>query len=139
MSITLKRMLAGFIDHGVILIVISIPISIIYEANTKIPEYLFFVVGFSVYAALFFFRDLVFKNAGIGKKLLGIKIVDKINRKNPGCGKIILRNVILLPILSLELLLLIFNGERIGDILTKTIVIEKDKTAGIQGYGSPNP
>ncbi len=126
MSIVTRRILAALIDHAVILFIVCIPVQIIYDnAKNNIPLYLLFTIGIIAYAALFVCKDLVFKNSGIGKKLVNLVIVKKSGLEKVGYGRIVLRNVILLPLLSLEIILLIFNGERLGDILTNTMVVLK--------------
>ena len=86
------------------------------DAPTTILLYMF------ICGILFVFRDCVFKNASIGKKILKLKIVsetpDRLNAMT-----YILRAIplILLPI---ELLMLLKHNYRTGDRLSKTWIEE---------------
>ncbi len=131
----LKRILGFFIDWMIFFMVATI--LLLFGQNFKI-EYLlypsikmFYVIGIVLYAIWFIvyplFKDLIFKNASIGKKLFKLHIVDSKNEV-PRKSKMILRNITFF-IAPIEILLILLNnGIRLGDIIADTKVIAQKES-----------
>lgn len=122
MNNNVKRILAAFIDFIVILFLSSFSVCIVTlgKMNTtplSISSY------FISYVLLLIIKDFIFKNASIGKRIFKIKVV-KIDGTRLTLFDVLKRTLplILLPI---ELILMIINDKRMGDIWAKTLVIEK--------------
>lgn len=73
----------------------------------------------------FLLKDVIFGNASIGKKLLGLH-VESQNSEQVKRNNLILRNVTLLFFAPIECLIALFNsGIRLGDIIAQTRVNSK--------------
>lgn len=96
MSIFRKRVFANLIDsfiYGTIyaLVQISVPGFTNLVINSKIFVVIIFIP--------FFFRDILFRNASIGKKLLGISIYDR-NWKPPKIRTLVIRSFCTMTIVA---------------------------------------
>jgi uncharacterized RDD family membrane protein YckC len=123
-----KRLLAILIDH----IVGSLIFGIIFfsinldsfinptESNSMKPFETFnTILGFGM---IYYLLKDIFKGRSIGKRLFGLRVIDKNNNNNvPGIIRLMLRNLTIL-IWPIELLMLITTKRRIGDIIAKTNV-----------------
>lgn len=123
-----KRLLAILIDHilgtvifGIIFFSINLDSFIDpTESNSMKPFETFnTIIGFGM---IYYLLKDIFKGRSIGKRLIGLRVVD-INNTNdvPGKIRLVVRNITVL-IWPIELLILIFKHRRIGDIITKTNV-----------------
>lgn len=83
--------------------------------------FFFFVLSFFV---LFVFRNVIFGGRSIGKRLLGLYIVDKKTNELPSKQKLVIRNLFLF-IYPIDAIFLIVNKQSIGDMATETAVICK--------------
>lgn len=117
-----NRIIAMTIDYVIILLICQI--SLIIYASLK--EFNVFEATNSIIATvmiLTIFKDVVFKNASIGKKIMKIEI-RKEDDKIPPISTVILRNLTVI-IWPLECLLIVMRKKRIGDIICGTKVAEK--------------
>lgn len=127
MSIPLKRIIAGIIDHCISLYIAVMSIYIITEGTCRVTAATV-VMFLIVYLMTITFRDLVFKNASIGKKIMRLKITKKRSVSQSftitfGCCLIRgLTSVFLMPI---EIILLLSSGDRMGDSWSETVVISE--------------
>ena len=65
-----------------------------------------------------------FSGKSLGKKVLGIRVVDAQTNRPIGPGKSILRNLILLvPVMPLVEAFVLMQGQRLGDRIAKTRVV----------------
>ena len=71
---------------------------------------------------LILFRDNIFGNASIGKKLLKIKVV-KVNGEKINLITSLKRNILFF-LWPVEILLIITDNKRLGDMWAKTIVVK---------------
>ncbi len=118
-----KRIFAIVIDYLIILFICLIPLFIYAMANAfNVFEALNSVTSFSM--LLLILKDLPFKNASIGKRIMKIEI-RKENNEVPSICQIILRNITII-IWPIECLLILLKKKRIGDIICNTKVIEKN-------------
>jgi hypothetical protein len=70
---------------------------------------------------LFVFKDSLFKNASIGKKIMHIKVISLKGKF--GFKAMLIRGSTFL-MMAIELLLIILENKRIGDVWAKTAVVE---------------
>ena len=89
MKILRKRSIAYLIDVIIFAVIYHFTL---YRIIDKIPEFLIFLV-----ICPLFFRDIVFRNASIGKMMMGISIYDK-NWKKPSIWKLIKRSCLVITI-----------------------------------------
>jgi len=116
-----KRIIAMMIDYIIILVICHIPLIIYIElADFNIFEAIDSMI--SLVMILVIFKDLIFRNASIGKKIMKLEI-RKQDNKIPPIYAIILRNITV-SIWPLECILILMNKNRIGDMIFNTKVIE---------------
>lgn len=113
MMLKIRRILASGVDYYIIVLCIVI-LSFIIEQGLFVDC---IIVVFCI-----LFKDLMFRNQSIGKKLFKLK-VNTINGTTPNWGILILRNltVIIWPI---EIILILIYNRRITDFILKTQVVE---------------
>ena len=116
-----ERILALLIDFLIIMSICLIPL-IIYSIVTGIEAMNSYI---STVTLLILLKDLPFKNASIGKKIMKIE-VRKTNNQIPSIFIIIIRNITVC-IWLLECILLLMNKKRIGDWICDTKVVESKK------------
>lgn len=122
MNIKLKRLLAALIDYVCIFFVsMLISFAIMYR-GTMMSFALAVVTCIVIFGVLYVFRDFVFRNASIGKKLLKIHIVSE--KPQPLRLSTCICRAIPLLIFPIELLLVLKDNYRLGDMLSKTWVEE---------------
>lgn len=125
MQIQIKRLIAGIIDLYIICFISSFIVLIITLGKMDI----FLSVG--TYLITFFvqmvFKDMIFGNASIGKKIIKIKVVTMGQNGNINTGKlsalVCLKRAMPLILLPLELLLIITNNKRMGNMWANTTVV----------------
>lgn len=125
MNIITKRILASFIDWYLI----TLPVYFIWtfgiDALPTVDQLLPRTIIIAVLGASYFLlKDLVFRNASIGKKLLGLKIVDTNNEK-ASVKSVVLRNLVLLFLVQVEIICFFIDNEnrRLGDKWANTKVV----------------
>jgi uncharacterized RDD family membrane protein YckC len=81
------------------------------------------VIGFYL-----LFRDALFGRRSLGKRLAGLRVVDRVSKQPAGFGKLVLRNltvVTLVPlVIEFFLVLADHKGLRIGDRIARTQVVD---------------
>lgn len=127
----LKRLLAGLLDYCIINIICAYLSSWIFKDysvyySSKSESIRFLVLSVVIFMTFWTFKDCVFKNASIGKKLLQIKVV-YVDKENKGKIDILTHLKRSIPsILSIfELSLLLVGYNRLGDIWAKTTVVKE--------------
>ena len=126
-----KRILAGIVDYS-ILIVTTIFINSCSPGNIfwgRIEFDIMFFVDILYIIAYMVFKDLLFRNASLGKKIFGLIIVDSKTQSSPKVSVILLRNVMeIIPVLFWKDLLLVISGQtKIIDKELQTDVVLKTK------------
>ena len=129
-TLNIKREKAFFID----LLIISFAIissyiirlnyfkNLINNYNDNLYFWLNYSLSFSI-ALYFTFRDFIHRNASIGKKKLGICVVDKEGNKPSGL-QMFVRGSIQMGLWPIEIILFLLNKRQIAEMLTYTKVIE---------------
>lgn len=112
MTIFKRRIIAQIIDIILIAMISAlIPDSIPFPATITDACIVF----------LFLTKDMLFRNASIGKKIMKIIVLDKTNER-PSIGQLLIRNVTLLVLFWFELWQLKKGEVRLGDSLCDTYV-----------------
>lgn len=123
-----RRIVAGLIDWGIPAI-LSVFVAIGLLVSGK--AYFDMTCGFVVYTVVYFiyviFKDLTFRNASIGKRIMGICIVKKGSEEKASILDIIIRSaVVTIPIMVyVELFMILISGNRLADKWFDTTVVRK--------------
>lgn len=122
MKLTTRRFFAAFIDWTLIAFVGAIVLELLqftgFEPTMKSYITVFLIV------ILVFGKDIVFKNASIGKKIFRLRVVSSSDGTIPSMGRLILRNLPLIFIFAAELIMCCRNNtRRLGDVWAATEVI----------------
>ena len=124
MNVNIKRILASIIDFYIICFISSAGIGVLTLGEYSITPFSI-TIYLILYFSLLLVRDFVFKNASIGKRIFKLEVV-KTDGTKLIIADIIKRNIPIIVFLPVELLLLIVNYNRIGDIWAKTSIVYND-------------
>lgn len=120
---TLQRIVAAFAD----LFLISLMCVIILRLTNEDV----YLIAFIVLTLLFPFRDIFFGGRSIGKRLLRLVIIntDEENcfEKKVPIGRMLLRQVIFIFFGFIEIIILLITGKTLGDRVSKTAVVSKNR------------
>ncbi len=121
-----RRIVAFYIDmivYGFVIAMVGVPLLmlIFHLFVGGIIRNVFINIYYIVFFVIFSFKDLLYKNASIGKKILHLKVVTDDN-KIP-CKKIIILRNILDFIWPVNFIVLIISGKKIEDWFFKTNVV----------------
>lgn len=125
-----KRLLASTIDMLIYLYLIRY---ILFFIRFNILEYplnqdLWSCLDYTLCCLYFLLKDFVFRNASIGKRILGLKVVMKDGTKVKWYI-LILRNIFYYPVLMFfDFLLIVLFNTRICDLILKTTVCETNNS-----------
>ncbi len=118
------REIALSIDMLIVMMCVTIPDIAIFDHSGVSPErtYILMLIAMSV----MIFRDALGKS--IGKKILGLEIVNYKNKCRPKRIQLILRNITSF-IMPLEFIFVLFRSDRrrIGDLIAGTEIIRKSE------------
>lgn len=116
-----KRLVALLIDFILYMVLFNILCNEYFIYNISLfnlflkPKFIFCIV-------LFFLKDLFFRNASIGKKIMKLEVRTS-SGEIPSKLVMILRNITIL-IWPIEILLIVLLNNRIGDMIFKTVVFD---------------
>ena len=121
-----RRIVAFYIDilvYGFVIIMVAVPslMLIFYLFVGGMIRNVFMDIFYIVFFVFFSFKDLLYKNASVGKKILHLKVVTD-DSKIP-CKKIIILRNILDFIWPVNFIILIISGKKMEDWLFKTNVV----------------
>lgn len=121
-----RRIVAFYIDilvYGFVIIMVVVPLlMLIFNLFVgDIVRNVFVNVFYIIFFIIFSFKDLLYKNASVGKKILHLKVVTD-DSKIP-CKKIIILRNILDFIWPVNFIILIISGKKMEDWLFKTNVV----------------
>ena len=119
-KIIFKRLIACIID---ILIVYVLPFSIYIVYTKAVPSSWPTVIFFLSYLLLCLFRDCFWNKKSIGKRIMGLRIINEAANEPARFAALILRNLPVLFIPQIELILICVKNKRIGDFLAGTAVV----------------
>ena len=123
-----KRIIASMIDWGIIIILAGILSVILPSYQIYDFEIIKIIINLLVISIYISFKDLLFRNASLGKAIVGLRIVKINNKERVSIYSVIMRNVVLLiPIIWwLEFYKVVKNQTiRQADIWFKTQVVTK--------------
>ena len=119
----IKRCVSAYLDVMIIGSISQIIIILLTKFDIrKIFENFYAYLLFGLF--LFLLKDLVFRNASIGKRALNLEIL-KSDNTVPSISTLILRNIFVL-LWPIDAILILANKRKIGDIIFKTKVVEKE-------------
>ena len=121
MNDKIKRVLAAIIDFYIICFLSSAFICVFTLGEFSITPF-FIIVYLIISLLLLLFKDFMFKNTSIGKRIFKLKVA-KTDGTNLMIVDVIKRNIPIIILLPVEALLLIINNRRIGDIWAKTSIV----------------
>ena len=114
-----RRILAWILDWSVISLAVAVPLML--ELPSSLHP-LFLVCGAVGALACFICRDWLLGGRSIGKRILGLSVVDRQTGEPVTGGKLVLRNLFLF-IYPVDGGFLLFSGRSIGERTTGTAVI----------------
>ena len=122
----IRRIVAFYIDmlvYGFVIIMVVVPLlMLIFNLFVgDIVRNVFVNVFYIIFFISFSFKDLLYKNASVGKKILHLKVVTE-NNEIP-CKKVIILRNILDFIWPINFIVLIISGKKIEDWFFKTNII----------------
>ena len=133
MTLKIRRLLAVYIDFITAVVVSTVVTNIVTLGNFNAPRSFFMqILSIVIYLLLVIsyivIKDILFKSASLGKKILGIKIIDD-NGSDVLKRKILIKrnleNLIVFPLYIIDVLL---NNQSKGDKKYKTKVININKS-----------
>lgn len=113
-----KRFVAMIIDQYIVAFIFCLFVLILYRDIEALIEKIDLYILLAM--ILMLFKDLIFRNASIGKKLMGIEIRN-IDGSIPSILTLIIRNITII-IWPIEAIMIIMCDKKIGDIIFKTDV-----------------
>ena len=122
MDLKIRRFAAMAIDYVVMLFVSMMLVALVTLGSLEVNG-LSLCAFFGSYILMVIFKDLIFKNQSVGKRIVKLKIVSVLPDKKIKVGTLILRSIpmVLFPI---EFFLIIGNYNRLGDLLANTSVVD---------------
>ncbi len=131
MSLKSKRVVAAMLDHYFCVTLVVIIFGIIgavardvFNLNIKeMASIITTAVYFVGVLAFYFLKDLLFKNASLGKRIMKLEIVKKDGTQFTFVDCV--KRMLPVALCVIEIYLLFSNDERLGDSWAKTAVVEK--------------
>jgi len=127
-GVKFRRMVAWIIDwnlSGIIALVFA-PILMACLSDPAYTNKSLIIVGMLLvilsYPVSFVLRDVIFGGRSVGKRIMGLVVLDKQTGLPPKAGKRILRNLFLM-ILQVDAIILLVTGATLGDRAANTVVI----------------
>ena len=121
----IKRILAGIVDFYLACFFSSAIIGFLTLGKFSVTPFTISIY-LILYCLLQLFRDLIFENASIGKRIFKLKVV-KIDGTKLTIVDMVKRNMPIIVLVPVEVLLILFDNRRIGDIWAKTLVVYNDR------------
>jgi len=88
----------------------------------------FVYIALGVIGFYLLFRDIIFGNRSLGKRMAGLRVVDRYSKKTAGVGARLLRNLTIVTVapIIIEMILVMASskGLRMGDHMSKTQVVD---------------
>ncbi len=131
MSLKSKRVVAAMLDYYFCVMLVVIISGIIgavardvFNLNIKeMASIITTAVYFVGVLAFYFLKDLLFKNASLGKRIMKLEIVKKDGTQFTFVDCV--KRMLPVALCVIEIYLLFSNDERLGDSWAKTAVVEK--------------
>lgn len=107
-----------------------------------------FFLTILLYPVLFILRDVIFGRRSLGKRLLGLIVIDRQTGEVAKPSKRIFRNLFL-PLMQIDVFVMLFSGSSVGDRVAGAAVItvkdlyyredEENEVEKINSYKAPSP
>lgn len=129
-SVKLRRILAWIIDWNIIgfstLTFTSLVASILFNNQTEFSaaQFIALLVCILAYPICFMLRDLIFGGRSLGKRIVGLVVLDIQTGDKPKWWQLLLRNLFLI-IFQVDLIIMLVRGRSIGDSAFHTVVVPK--------------
>lgn len=129
-SVKWRRILAWVIDWNIIgfsVILLATFVSVAFDSmfsansQTKALVLMFVIL---LYPVCFALRDLIFGGRSLGKRIMGLVVLDRQTGMQANAGKCALRNLFLF-ILHIDAIFMLASGTTIGDRAAHTVVVRK--------------
>ncbi len=150
-----KRLIAALIDWNIVgfsaIIVLSM-FTIIYQKfiseNNQIVLFALTII-LLMFPVGVILRDFIFAGRSLGKRIMGLVVLDKATGKPAKISKRIIRNIFL-PICQIDTIIMLTTGSSLGDRCAHTVVISKkelnsnynnreSEISKINSYNAPKP
>ena len=130
-SVKWRRFLAWAIDWNIIGLSIIFLTAIVYallnctfNADSQTTAFILMLV-ILLYLICFVLRDLIFSGRSLGKRILGLVVLDRQTGTQANTGKCALRNLFLF-IVHIDAICMLVSGATIGDRVAHTVVVHKN-------------
>lgn len=126
-----RRFLAWIIDWNIIgfsviflISCISLLLNTAFDVNSQTTT-LILMFTILLYPICFVFRDLIFGGRSLGKRIMGLIVVDRHTGEQAKISKCALRNLFLF-IVHIDAIFMLVSGTTIGDRAARTVVVHKN-------------
>lgn len=133
-SVKLRRVLAWVIDWNIIgmcvLMLTSLEFAIFSGASVEFStlHYLTLFITILLYPICFVLRDFLMNGHSIGKRIMGLVVIDRQTGEKAKVSQRLTRNLFLF-ILQIDAIVMFVTGTTIGDKVAHTVVIPKKAAA----------
>lgn len=129
MKVKYLRLFAGIVDYG-LLITLCMLISSLPKISFQLLFYELsstFILSSVFMLSYMPLKDLLFRNASIGKRLFKLQMVSSETLEKASVGKILLRNLVesIGIVMIVDLVLMLLDKEKLADRICGTAVIKK--------------
>ncbi len=128
MGVKIRRLLAAAIDWNIIGFSVMIMLVLYVAAfdnaiqQDYTPANLGMMFVMLLYPIGFILRDVIFVRRSLGKRIVGLTIIDKKDGQSATVIKRIIRNVFL-PFVQFDVIVMLIGGRSIGDCVAQTFVV----------------
>lgn len=122
-GVKFKRCVAFLLDA----LFLSLAISLLSLTSIILPDELDSLLSFgssSLYIAGLILRDLIFGGVSLGKRIMGLDILEYHTAQKAKLYKTALRNLFL-PLVWLDFFVILIQGRSMGDCAVRTVVVNK--------------
>lgn len=136
-STRIKRVIAFIIDWNICLlpalaVAFALNRVMSHEEGQSIILILLFLLSMLLSLALIATRDFIFGGRSLGKRIVGLAVVDKNTLQNPSFVKLLFRGVFFF-ILQIDGIIMLVSGNSISDMAFGTYVVSKKELAVMKG------
>ena len=128
MSVKWRRVAAAVIDWNLsgltALLFMSVIMAFAVMAKEKAIAASAILLGLFAYFVLYTMRDFLFKGRSLGKRLMGLVVVDRMNGLPARGGKLIARGIFFF-LIQIDFVMILASGLSIGDRVAQTVVLVK--------------
>ena len=128
MGVKIRRLLAAVIDWNIIGFSVMIMLVLYVAAfdnaiqQAYTPANLGMILVMLLYPICFILRDVIFLGRSLGKRIVGLTIIDKKDGQPATIIKRIIRNIFLLFV-QFDVIVMLIIGRSIGDCVAQTLVV----------------